>query len=64
MGAIPSCREFSTEIIQVNGTEKVETYEYKYIECVIRRWYLTPIGCIGVLLNLLVLWVWTARQDQ
>jgi hypothetical protein len=64
MGAIQSCHEFSLETIQVNGTEKVEMYDYKYIECVIRLWCLSPIGCIGMVLNLLVLWVWTGRQDQ
>jgi hypothetical protein len=33
------------------------------MECMVRRWGLTPLGGIGVVLNLLAVWAWTTERE-
>jgi hypothetical protein len=63
MGSLQSCEEVSLSQTEDNSTGLQEQYEYRYIECMASRWGLAPFGFIGVVLNLLALWVWTAERE-
>jgi hypothetical protein len=61
MGAIQSCEKVSIlQTSDVNSTDGQN--DYRFMECMIRRWGLTPLACIGVVLNILAMWVWTAER--
>jgi hypothetical protein len=53
-----SCEEAKRDPTD-NSTGRIN---YLYIDCMISPWGLTPLGCIGVVFNLIALWAWTAER--
>jgi hypothetical protein len=60
MGAIESCEKIQAGDIKKNITDGVN---YMYVDCMIKMWDMAPLGCIGIVLNLIALWAWSAERD-
>jgi hypothetical protein len=59
MGAFESCEE----IISYTKENITDGVNYWHVECMIRQWGMTPLGCIGIVLNLIALWAWSAERE-